>query len=447
MHTSGQTIFADWTGDIIRSSYRVALVNHGTGNGTVAPVGSHEVLQRAAASPQFQKSKRLRDLLLYLGERALQDPNCTLHEQEIGVDVLGRPPDYDTSHDTLVRVLVSQLRKKLHEHFAGDGRDEPVIIEIPKGSYIPVFRPRPEDFPVTEAALLKPAFAARPLLAGTLAGMALVGLAWGTYSVVQSKREPSAGSRPTVEAFWGQILGNGQATDLVMSDVNLLEFENLIGHSVPLPEYEGHEFDQLAEQYLPDPAQRALAKKFINRAPTAIPDALMARDLGVIGAAQHVPVNIISARDLSSSAAESQNIILLGSLRGNPWIGLFEDQLAFRTDYQETPASVRFINRSPLPGEEAWYRAEWRRVGYCRVVYRPNLKRTGITMLISGSDVISTEAGARFVTSEEWMRQLRQKLTLTAGEPFPYFEVLLRTKIVNNTVPSFELVAYRPHKN
>jgi hypothetical protein len=424
----------------------VALVNQGTGNGTVAPVGSHELLQRAAASPQFQKSKRLRDLLLYLGERALQDPNCTLHEQEIGVDVLGRPPDYDTSHDTLVRVLVSQLRKKLHEHFAGEGRDEPIIIEIPKGSYVPVFRPRPQDFPVTEAAQLKPAFAAGPLLAGMLAGMLLMGLAWGTYSAVQSKRERSAG-RPNVEAFWGQILGNGQATDLVLSDVNLLEFENTIGHSVPLPEYEGHEFDQLAEQYLPDPDQRAVAKRFISRAPAALPDALLARDLGVIAAARHVPLSVISARYLSSSATESQNVILLGSLRGNPWIGLFEDQLAFRTDYQETPASVRFINRSPLPGEEAWYRAEWRRVGYCRVVYRPNLKRTGATMLISGSDVISTEGGARFVTSEEWMRQLREKLGLRPGEPFPYFEVLLRTKIVNNTVPSFELVAYRPHKS
>jgi hypothetical protein len=425
----------------------VALVNHATGNGTVAPVGSHELLQRAAASPQFQKSKRLRDLLLYLGERGLHDPNCTLHEQEIGVDVLGRPPDYDTSHDTLVRVLVSQLRKKLHEHFAGEGHDEPIIIEIPKGSYVPVFRPRPEDFPGTEPALLKPAFAARPLLAGMLAGMALVGLAWGTYSAVQSRRQRNAGGRPNVEAFWGQILGNGQATDLVMSDVNLLEFENLIGHSVPLPEYEGHEFDQLAEQYLPDPAQRALAKRFINRAPTALPDALMARDLGVIAAARHVPLNIISARDLSSSTAESQNIILLGSFRGNPWVGLFEDQMAFQTDYQETPPSVRFINRSPLAGEQAWYRAEWRREGYCRVAYRSNPKRTGVALLVSGSDVISTEAGARFVTSEEWMRQLRQKLGLKAGEPFPYFEVLLHTKIVNNTVPSFELVAYRPHKS
>jgi hypothetical protein len=421
-------------------------VNHLVDKQRIVRVESRELIERVAASPQFQKSKRLRDLLLYLAERALNDPNCTLHEQEIGVDVLGRPTDYDTSHDTLVRVLVSQLRKKLNEHFAAEGHDEPVIIEVPKGSYLPVFRPRPEDFPRTEAAPLKPVFAMRPLAGGMLAGMLLMALVWGTFSALQSKSVGGAG-RPDVDAFWGQVLGNGQATNLVMSDVNLLEFENSIGHSVPLPEYEGHEFDQLAEEYLRDPDQRALARRFISRAPTAVPDALMARDLGVIAAAKRVPLNVISARSLASSVVESQNVILLGSFRGNPWVGLFEDQLAFQTDYQETPASVRFLNRSPMPGEQPWYRAEWRREGYCRVVYRPNLKRTGTTMLISGSDVVSTEGGARFVTAEEWMRLLRQKLGLKTAEPFPYFEVLLRTKIVNNTVPSFELVAFRPHKS
>ena len=109
-------------------------------------VRDKELLYRVANSPQFLKSKRLRELLLYLGDRALKDPNCVLREQEIGVDVLGRPANYDTSHDTLVRVLVSHLRKKLQEHFAGEGKDEALIIEVPKGSYLPVFRPRgPEN--------------------------------------------------------------------------------------------------------------------------------------------------------------------------------------------------------------------------------------------------------------------------------------------------------------
>jgi hypothetical protein len=422
-------------------------VNQTAGNGSRDPDALRELLNRVAAGPQFEKSKRLHELLLYLGDRAIQDPHCNLHEQEIGADVLGRPADYDTSQDTLARVLVSQLRKKLHEHFTGDGRDEPVIIEIPKGSYVPVFRPRPEDYPGPEFAPRKPLPAPRALLGGFVLGIMAMGAVWGAYTAFEWSRKNNTGARPSVEAFWGQMLGSGQTTYLVLSDVNLMEFENLIGRSIPLPEYEAHEFDELANLYLRDPAQRALAAKYVNRVPTSVSDVQVARDVGVISAARHVPLHILSARDVSSSLAASQNIILLGSLRSNPWIGLFEDQMAFQTDYHETPASIRFINRSPLPGEPADYPAEWRRTGYCRIAYRPNPKHTGNALVISGSEVISTEAGGRFLTSEDWMRQLRQRLGLQPGAPMTYFEVLLHTKVVNNTIPWFEMVAYRPHKN
>jgi hypothetical protein len=57
--------------------------------------------------------------------------------------------------------------------------------------------------------------------------------------------------------------------------------------------------------------------------------------------------------------------------------------------------------------------------------------------------VISTEAGGRFIASEDSMLQLRRKLGVKPGRPMPRFEVLLRTRIVNSTVPSFEVVAER----
>jgi hypothetical protein len=166
----------------------------------------------------------------------------------------------------------------------------------------------------------------------------------------------------------------------------------------------------------------------------------------VLAAAQRLPLNLLSARDSSSSLVSSQNTILLGSLRSNPWVSLFENQMSFQTDYQEKPAAVRFVNRSPMGGEQADYPAEWRRTGYCRVAFLQNPKRTGNVLVISGSDVISTEAGARFVTSEDSIRQLRQRLGLRQGEAFPHFEVLLKTQVLNDSIPWFEVVAYRPRK-
>jgi hypothetical protein len=422
-------------------------VNQFAGSTTTPPTEWRDLLHRVAAATRFQKSKRLRELLLYLGERSLHDPAYILREQEIGVDVFGRPADYDTSHDTLVRVQVSQLRKKLQEHFSEEGRDEPLIIEIPKGSYAPVFRPRAELLETTPApapySAPQPAPAARrrTFVLGMAAGMTAMGLVWLLFG---SYRQ--AAGHPGVNDLWRQLFGNGQTTYALLADVNLMIFENLIGRTIPVSEYETHEFDHLAEQYIPDLAQRALAHEVVRRVATSVSDVLAARDFGVQAAAQHLTLNVLSARDSSSSLVSSQNTILLGSLRSNPWVSLFEDQMNFQTDYTEKPAAVRFVNRSPMAGEQPDYKADWRRTGYCRVVFLANPNRTGNVLVISGSDVISTEAGERFVTSEDSIRQLRQKLGLRQGEPFPHFEVLLKTQVLNDSIPRFELVAYRPHK-
>src|SRR5256885_14569556 len=102
----------------------------------------HALLQRVLWSRHLQNSERTRDLLIYVSERALQEPSTEIHEQEIGYRVFGRKPDYDTAADNIVRVTVSQARKKLEQYFATDGISEPVILEIPKGKYTPVFRER-----------------------------------------------------------------------------------------------------------------------------------------------------------------------------------------------------------------------------------------------------------------------------------------------------------------
>jgi hypothetical protein len=418
-----------------------------TGRVTTLPEEAKELLDRVASSSQFQKSKRLRQVLLYLGERALKDPNCVLREQEIGVGVLGRPPDYDTSHDTLVRVLVSHLRKKLQEHFEGEGRDEPLVIEIPKGTYLPVFHPRQDNSRLESTEEAPPpvetARTGRQWFWMVLAAVALV--LSGAATTLMISRASSRTPRPTVTAFWSQLFGNGQSTYLVLSDVTLIVFENLMGRPVSLSEYEAHEFDRLADLRIQNPVQRDLAREFVNRVTTALSDVQVARDFGILAAQQHLPLTIISARDMSSPLVASSNVILLGSRRANPWVGLFEGQLNFQTEYHESPPAMRFVNRSPQAHEQPAYAAEWRRTGYCRLSFLPNPRHTGNVLLISGSDVISTEAGGRFVASEDSMRQLRRMLHLQPGLPIPHFELLLRTQIVNSTVPWFEVVASRLH--
>ena len=101
------------------------------------------MVSRILESAGFQKSRRLRELLLYVCEQAEKTPSGPVQEQDIGVAVFDRRPDYDTGNDTIVRSHVSQLRKKLQAYFETEGASEPLILEIPKGGYSPVFVPRP----------------------------------------------------------------------------------------------------------------------------------------------------------------------------------------------------------------------------------------------------------------------------------------------------------------
>lgn len=107
-----------------------------------------QVVGRIAASPGFQKSARLRELLLYITEQTLHGRASQLTEHEIGRVVFGKPPDYSPLDDSSVRVHARQLRLRLHEYFDSFGRSERIIVEIPKGSYIPVFRSAVAETPV-----------------------------------------------------------------------------------------------------------------------------------------------------------------------------------------------------------------------------------------------------------------------------------------------------------
>jgi hypothetical protein len=112
-----------------------------------------QLIERITASPPFQKSVRLRDLLCFLAERTLHGQTQDLSEHRIGSAVFGKTQDYSVLEDSSVRVHVRQLRLKLHEYFDGEGRDETCIIEIPKGAYTTLFRP------------VEPRAAATPVLA------------------------------------------------------------------------------------------------------------------------------------------------------------------------------------------------------------------------------------------------------------------------------------------
>lgn len=111
-------------------------------------------LERIVASPGFANADRMSAFLRYVVEQALSGDAARVKEYAIGVEVFGRDQDYDPRLDSIVRVEARRLRAKVDEYYAGRGAEDPVLIKLRRGTYVPTFEHRAQ---ATAAAIPEPA--------------------------------------------------------------------------------------------------------------------------------------------------------------------------------------------------------------------------------------------------------------------------------------------------
>src|SRR5581483_1882769 len=85
----------------------------------------------------FDKAPRLGKFFLYICDQYFDGNADQIKEYSIAVEALGRPADFDSKKDSIVRVEAHRLRKRLDEYYKGAGSDHPVRIVIPNGQYRP----------------------------------------------------------------------------------------------------------------------------------------------------------------------------------------------------------------------------------------------------------------------------------------------------------------------
>ena len=94
-------------------------------------------LERILASEVFSRSQQLRRFLSFIVEQRLAGQGHSLKESVLAHELYGKGTDFDGGADPVVRVDARRLRDKLREYY--EGRSDPVVISLPKGSYVPVF--------------------------------------------------------------------------------------------------------------------------------------------------------------------------------------------------------------------------------------------------------------------------------------------------------------------
>jgi hypothetical protein len=414
------------------------------------------LLERIGASPGLRRAPRLREFLDYVARRSLRDGCNQIHEQEIGIAVFGRTADYDTSVDNIVRASATELRKRIETYFESEGSHEPLIVEIPRGSYIPVFRHRPAvvepirlgsaGTATAGASETKPA-ARRALfwLPWVIAGLVVATLSaccislWMQNRAIYKSLYPWK-DEPTVSALWSQFVDTNRGTDIVIADQSFLLLQNIDKQVFSFDEYLNRSYINRLQATNLSPDMRGVVDLIASKNIGSLGEFRLGQRILALDP-QGKNIHLYGAREYMSLLLARDNVILIGGPISNPWQQLF----ASRMNFIEEPDSSRFNpihNRAPAPGEQAVYSTDANPLGYCIVAFLPNPNHNGKVLIIEGTSAEATEAGGNFLLSENQLSGFQERLHAAS---LPYFEVLLKTSQASDTPFSTVVTAYRTY--
>jgi len=409
-----------------------------------------EVALTVAASASFHRSPRLRELLLYICERAVQNRPADLREQQIGCAVFGRKPDYNPGEDNIVRVEIRQLRKRLEEYFATEGKNEPFVIVIPKGAYVPMFELRASEpaariVPAVETPKIKQKpwlIWLQPVAIAFLAAVCV--WLWVTRQPGSRVAEAVA-TRPAVERgpLWPLLFNNRHETFIVCADSSLVTAQQVLGRPISLEEYLSGEYTTKSATVSADSSNLLRLLRIWQF--TDIADVRLVQKLSILNAQYWDKVMVRSARTAQLQDFKTGNSILLGSSRSNLWNKLFDPLLNFVFDYDGKQETAFIRNKAPAQGEAPEYRHSKSLSGeaYSILALVPNLRHTGSVLIIAGTSGESTEATGEFIMNTDSSASLMKMLADRNKGRLPYFELLLRSRTLEGIAKNPEIAAVR----
>ncbi len=405
--------------------------------------------QRVAQSETFRRAPRLRAFLLFIAERTLRNPVEQLSEYEIGMQVFERRPDFYPVEDSIVRSSARLLRAKLQEYFSAEGKEEPLFIQIPKGSYVPEFVPHAggESPPIGGAERLlehRIPVGMYVLLAVCLILLAACLLLWKDRAVATP---PQAGRVSPANLISSVFDQPGSELHVVYPDSALVSLNDTRPSVLTLDEYiqlkdRDPRIGGALDAAVPGITGRRLITSFRDTAFGFKLSEQMAHE-GRILTVRHA--RLMQARDFRSG-----NFLLLGSGYSDPWTSLFEAQLNFRFEMEAAPPGqrkFRIRNVSPQAGEAPfyWSSPEDARNGssHARITLTPNLSGTGKVLMIAGRSAESSEGAEDAALAADLPRQFQALLRGRPLHDLSSFELLLEIHCVDGVARGANILAYR----
>lgn len=407
-----------------------------------------EELQRVMDSSTFRSSEVLRKLLSYLADAALKDRPQSIRAKDVAVAVFNRVEHFDSQSDSVVRVQMGRLRAKLAELYVDEIPETDWILTIPKGSYQlschsrrHVLAPFEHEGQTKRATRIQPATAGMPsvpsparhsriyprLTVPAVAALLIFVCAfWAGRSV--AARETTLPHGTALNKFWKPFAGGADPPLVVFSN------QKLVGSVHGLHTYRGTD----ADRNLP-----------LIQSWTTVGEVVGVYDVTKILALFRKTPIVKPAHLLTWDEAKNDNLIVVGGpLSETADITLFRD-FQFENSAKDSaiPSETGAIaNLRPVKGEEPLYIGPAARpfdFDYALISLHPSLSDGRVMLAMAGITEYGTEAAADFLTDENSVRKLLQKLDLRAGGSIPWFEALLRVKVQDGVPLQPTIVALR----
>jgi hypothetical protein len=391
------------------------------------------LVTRVCNSQCFHSSARLREFLIYVADCALRNCAEEATEQHIGIHVFQRSPGYNSSEDSIVRTHARLLRQKLTEYFTTEGLDEDVIIEIPKGHYLPVFLPRhtrttqtSNVFPASVATTLtvvsetpiarKALIMRRPWLLALVAVLAI--LLVGGFVRHETFFNP-------VDHFWAPFLADDAALVIYSNAVFTGDSKNGLKYAPPSDAHGG----------LPD--------NYVDTY-TGIGELASVYDLTQLFDRHHSHFVLKRSMLVTWDEAKLNNLIFIGSIAENPSLRVLPSARDFTMIAGNDYAGI--VNHHPRPGEPALYaRPEHPMTkDYAILALMPGLQPGKKMLVFSGLTTLGTQAAVEFTCHRDTAEQLLAAATGPDGEIRP-FEAVLETTIGGGVPLETRLISIHPH--
>lgn len=397
--------------------------------GGVPPEAVHAELERVLASPTFAQSERLSRFLRFAVEETLHGRGEQLKEYFLGLEVFDREESYDPRTDPIVRVEAGRLRSKLAKYYEAEGRGDPLVIALPKGSYMPVFERRQAPERTVRLRAWGGVLRRPPVIA--LIALAVVAAAALYRSValqleVDALRRELARQEVARQDFvplWGRLLDRGGETTVVFgspmffvsSQYNL--FLRMLGINDPV-------------RFRMDPAYQAMERLLgppllgprYDYALTA--DARALQQLTVFFVRAGLNLRAMPADRAVWDELRGGNILFLGASRMNPLL----QRLPFEQDF-ELDATNKIVNHRPQPGEEQVYTTlDHREKTYAVVALFPGLRPGREIMLVTAHSEPGILGAVSEITRADTARALAQRMRLGAPGRPAYYQLLLRVR-------------------